>query len=170
MTQDDVWLQSVIDRSIEGAGPYLRMSFQMPQHSLSARQLITHLKGFVNIALATVTKAGEPRVAPIGAVFHRGRFCAPILTHAARAKHVKRNPAVSLTYYEGNDLAVIVHGTGRLAGVNDPEFGALEQLQQHGEGQSVRTWGPEDAAAFLIVEPGQLYTFARRPEEYPEDA
>jgi len=29
-------LQALLDRSIAGAGPFLRSSFQMPEHSLSA--------------------------------------------------------------------------------------------------------------------------------------
>jgi hypothetical protein len=28
-------LQALLDRSIEGAGPFLRSSFQMPEHSLA---------------------------------------------------------------------------------------------------------------------------------------
>jgi hypothetical protein len=93
-------LQDVIDRSIERAGRYMRESFQMPDHSLSAAQLTRHLTGKDwTIALATVTSKGEPRVAPIGAIFHEGRFHAPILKTAARVKHVRRDPAVSATLF-----------------------------------------------------------------------
>src|SRR5690348_8421490 len=101
-------LEEVLASSIERAGPYLRESFQMPEHSLSAAQLERHLQGKEwTIALATVTAKGEPRVGPIGSIFHDGRFNAPILRTAARVKHVMRNPAVSVSLYDGIDFAVI---------------------------------------------------------------
>ena len=75
--EDLAWLQSVIDHSIERAGPYLRSSFRMPTHSLSPGQLVSLLDGILEVALATVTARNEPRVSPIGALFWRGRFYIP---------------------------------------------------------------------------------------------
>ena len=62
-------LQELIDRSIAGAGPFLRNAFEMPERSLSAQQLVERLDGARTVALATTTARGEPRVAPIGALF-----------------------------------------------------------------------------------------------------
>ena len=62
-------LQTLLDDSIDRAGPFPRRSFEMPEHSLSAGQLAGHLQGSFTLALATVTARGEPRVAPIGALF-----------------------------------------------------------------------------------------------------
>ena len=70
-------LQTLLDRSIEGAGGFLRDSFGMPEHSLGAAELVRFLRGIRNVTLATVTRGGEPRVAPIGALFFRGRFHGP---------------------------------------------------------------------------------------------
>jgi hypothetical protein len=81
-------LQAVLDSSIEGAGPFLRSSFEMPEHSLSAEQLVVHLQGSLTVALATVTARGEPRVAPINALFVHGAFCVPSVAQAARARHL----------------------------------------------------------------------------------
>jgi hypothetical protein len=103
-------LQELLDRSVERAGDFLKSAFQMPDHSLSAGQLVRHLRGVCHVALATTTQRGEPRVAPIHALFYRGRFHVPTVATAARARHVAQRPAVSLTYYEGSDLAVIAHG------------------------------------------------------------
>ncbi len=162
-------LQSILDRSIEGAGPYLRASFQMPKHSLDAGQLISYLEPKDHtVALATVTKNGEPRVTPIGAVFHAGRFATPILLSAARVKHVRRNPAVSLSLYEGNDFAVIVHGTARVVLADDDEFTALEAHQREIGVGSVLHWGPRDAVAFLVIEPDVMFSFARDPKSFPD--
>ena len=106
-------LQRLLDDSIAQAGPFLRSSFEMPEHSLTATQLAAHLTGTVTVALATVTARAEPRVAPINAVFYRGAFHVPTVAEAARARHLARRPAASLTYYEGIDLAVIAHGRVR---------------------------------------------------------
>ena len=86
-------LQALIDRSIEGAGPFLRSSFQMPEHSLSAAQLAGHLQGSLTVALATTTVRGAPRVAPISALFVRAAFCVPSVAQAARARQLAQRPA-----------------------------------------------------------------------------
>lgn len=54
----------------------------------------------------------------------------PTIRGAARARHLARRPAVSLSYFEGETLAVIVHGQARA-----------------GEG------------IYLEVEPDVIYTF-----------
>jgi hypothetical protein len=49
-------------------------SILTPERTLSARQVLTHLRGIKHVALATVTAAGEPRVGPLDALVVRGRF------------------------------------------------------------------------------------------------
>jgi hypothetical protein len=101
-TADDLErLQSVLDRSVERASPFLRRSFEMPERSLSAADLAARLDGLLVVSLATVTAKGEPRVAPIDAVFLRGHFYVPTVAQAARARHLARRPGVSVTYHEG---------------------------------------------------------------------
>jgi hypothetical protein len=155
-------LQELLDASIERAGEFLRSSFQMPERSLSAAQLAGVLDGHPTVALATTTAKGEPRVAPIDALFYRGFFHVPTVAASARARHVSKRPAVSLTYYEGNDLAVIVHGRAVALGPDDPSFAELDALQrEHGESPS--EWGE---GIFLRVEADVLYTYASDPRRY----
>lgn len=158
-------LQRLLDQSIEQAGEFLRSSFQMPQHSLSARQLICYLQGIQTVALATVTAKGLPRVAPVGSLFFRGRFYIPTIATAARTRHVMKQPAISLTHFVGNDLAIIAHGRGSILSLEHEEFETLEALQRESSGQSVRTWGE---GVYLRMEADVVYTFARYPERYPE--
>jgi hypothetical protein len=158
-------LQTLLDHSIEQAGPFLRESFQMPTHSLSARQL-THLwQALQNIALATVTSKGEPRVTPIGALLFHGQWYIPTVAVALRTRHLLRRPSISFTYYQGDDLAIIVHGNAYILQPNHPDFSAVEAFQQEQTGTSVLRWGE---GVFLQVIPQMLYTFARYPERYPE--
>lgn len=84
---------------------------------------------------------------------------------ALRTKHVLRRPAMSFTLYQGDDLAVIVHGSARILRPDHPDFPPVEAFQQEQMGTSVLEWG---MGVFLQVSPQALYTFARYPERYAE--
>lgn len=158
-------LQALLDRSIERAGPFLRASFEMPEHSLSARQLAAHLQGALEVALATVTARGEPRVAPTEALFVHGEFHVPTVAEAARARHLARRPGASLTYYEGIDLAVIVHGAAESVGEDDPAFAELDALLVENGHVSVREWSGR--GIYLRIRPDVVHTYARHPDRIP---
>jgi Pyridoxamine 5'-phosphate oxidase len=158
-------LQSVLDESAQGASPFLRRSFEIPEHSLSAEQLAAHLQGSLTVALATVTARGEPRVAPINAVFYRGAFHIPTVAQAARARHLARRPGASLTYFEDTGLAVIVHGRATIIDVDAPAFAELDEIQVSSGNQSPLEW--EGDAIYLKIEPGTMFTYARAPRAHP---
>src|SRR5438876_4255445 len=101
-------LQALLDNSIERAGAFLRRSFQMPEHSLTAQELVDCWQDVQTIALATVTMRGEPRVSPIGSLLYRGVIYIPTDATAARTRHVMKRPALRLTLFRENDLAKIV--------------------------------------------------------------
>ena len=161
--EDLMRLQGLLDRGVEHAGSFLRSSFQMPEHSLSASQLSKHLHGPVAVALATVTSRGEPRVAPTIALFYKADFYVLTVATAARARHARERPAVSLTHYSNNDLAIIVHGQAELIPRDHPDFMALEGIQRDLTGSSVLDWGE---GIYLRVRAEAMYTYASRPEEY----
>jgi uncharacterized pyridoxamine 5'-phosphate oxidase family protein len=157
-------LQALLDRSVERAGAFLRSSFEMPEHSLSAEQVTRYLQDIQNVAFATTTAKGEPRVAPIGSLFYRGRFHIPTVATAARTRMVRARPAVSLTHFVGDDLAVIVHGSATVIPTDHPEFAMIEEMQRAARGSSVRDWGE---GVYLRVEAETFVTFARYPEQFP---
>jgi Pyridoxamine 5'-phosphate oxidase len=157
-------LQALLDRSVEGAGPFLRSSFQMPEHSLSAAQLVAHLQGSLTVALATTTAGGEPRVAPINALFAHAAFCVPSVAQAARTRHLLARPAASLTYFEGNDLAVIAHGHVTVIADGDPAFGELDALQVAAGKESPTGWSGD--AVYLRLAAETLFTYAREPQRF----
>jgi hypothetical protein len=162
--EDAARLEAVLRQSIARAGPFLRSSFEMPEHSLSARQLIAYLQGVQTVALATVTAKGEPRVAPIGAIFYRGTFYIPTTAEAARTRHIARRPAVSLTLFAGDGLAIIVHGRAVIVRPDNPDFAPIEEIQRESRGTSVREWGD---GVYLRIEADTCYTYARDPDHYP---
>jgi hypothetical protein len=163
-TGDDLErLQRLIDQSIERASPFFRRSFQMPEHSLAAAQLADHLQGSLTVALATVTARGEPRVAPIDALFVHGRFHVPTVAESVRARQLAKRPGASLTYFEGIDVAVIVHGEAEIVGEDQPGFKELDAIQISVGNQSPREWG--GTGVYLRIEANSLFTFARYPEK-----
>ncbi len=162
---DRAMLEHVLTRSQQQAGEFLRSSFEIPEKSLSATQLINRLQGMVTLVMATVTSDGRPRAAPVVAAFYRGAFCIPTVRTALRARHVQRNPQVSLSLYEGNDFAVIVHGVATFVEPGNDDFDRLVQLQIETGNGDVREWGDP---LFIRVEADRLYTFARYPDQFPE--
>lgn len=151
-------LDALLSHGIATAGPFLRSSFQMPQCSMSAAQVVAVLQRVVVVSFATVTAGGEPRIAPIGALFWRGRFYIPTTMEAARTRHVRKRPAVSLTWYDGTDRAIIVHGVAEPLGVEHADFATLDGLYQQFTAESVTTWG---TGAYLCVSARQFFTFDR---------
>jgi hypothetical protein len=133
---------------------------------LSAAQLATHLQGALTVALATVSASGEPRVAPIGALFVHATFYVPTVAQSARARHLERAPSVSLTYFEGVELAVILHGRAALIDATHPDFADLDATQVACGNQSVHEWSGD--GVYLEIEPATLYTYAHEPQRYPD--
>lgn len=163
---DDIQgLAELIQRSNESAGEFLRSAFEIPEKTLTAAQLVRKLQGTITVVLATVSSTGSPRTAPVLALFYRAAFCIPTVQTALRTRHVRRNPAVSLSLYEGNDFAVIAHGDATLVGPESSDFDELVGLQLEHNGGDVRDWGDP---LYIRVNAERLYTFARYPERFRE--
>jgi hypothetical protein len=158
-------LQQVLSQSIEHAGAFLRASFEMPSHSLSARQLVRYLAGLHTVAFATTTAKGEPRVAPTGALFYRGAFYIPTVASAVRTRQVRQRPGVSLTLYDRNQVAIILHGSAHVLTPDDPVFTHVEELHRQVSGTSVRAWGE---GVYLQVVAKAFYTYRRDPAQEVE--
>jgi len=150
-------LQRLLDDGIEQASGFLRSSFQMPERSLSAEQLVARLEGGLTVALATVTARGEPRVAPISAFFLHALFYVPTVAESARARHLASRPAASLTYFERTSLDVIAHGSVEIIPVEHSAFDELDETQVALGRQSPREWRGQ--AVYLQLEPSRLYTY-----------
>jgi hypothetical protein len=131
----------------------------MPEKSMDAARLREALSGVRTVSLATVTAKGEARVAPIQAIFHDDAFWIPTVAEAARTRHAATRPGVSVTYYEGTDLAVIAHGDAEVVGQGDERFAAADEALRAAGGDSPVGWS--GTPVYLRLAPGRLYTFAR---------
>jgi hypothetical protein len=162
------YLQNVIEKSIQRAGPFLQGAFHMPDHSFSAVQLANYFQGIFIGAFGTVSGLGEPRVAPVSFFLFRGHFYIPTVQTTIRARHVLKRPAVSLAHYDGIDLALIVHGKAQAVGEGHRDFHDLEDTHRaySPNHSSVRDWG---MGIFLKIEAQTIFSFARYPDLFPAE-
>jgi GNAT superfamily N-acetyltransferase len=162
-TQGDIErLQALLDKSVERAGAFLRRSFQMPEHSLTAEALVDCWRDVQTVALATVTMRGEPRVAPIGSLLYRGEIYLPTVATAARTRHVLKRPTVSLTLFRENELAIIVHGYAAIISPDDADFETLENLLYASTRTRAGEWGE---GVYLHIQAEAIYTYNRHPHQ-----
>ena len=160
-TQEDIErLQALLDSSIERAGAFLRRSFQMPHHSLTAQELVNCWQDVQTVALATVTTRGEPRIAPIGSLLYRGDIYIPTVATAARTRHIMKRPAVSLTLFRENELAIIVHGYATIISRDHADFEALENLLYAATHTKAGEWGE---GVYLHIQAEAIYTYNNHP-------
>ena len=159
--QEDIErLQALLDLSIERAGAFLRRSFQMPEHSLTAKELIECWQDVQNVALATVTTRGEPRIAPISSLLYRGEIYLPTVATAARTRHVMKRPAVSLTLFREDELAIIVHGKAAIISPDYEDFETLESILYASTHAKASEWGE---GVYLHIQAEAIYTYNRHP-------
>lgn len=118
-------LQRALDESDAGAGEHLRSIFR-PERRLRAEQVVEELRGVFVLHLATVTAAGEPRVAPIDGLFFRGKFWVGVPPGALRIAHVRARPQVSATYAKGEEVCVIAHGVAHTVPEGEPAHAEYE--------------------------------------------
>jgi hypothetical protein len=118
--EDLAALQRLLDESHVAAGRHLR-SIVDDAHRVTAPDLSALLMGVNILDVATVTAAGEPRVAPVDGIFYRGRWYFGSAPDSARFRHLGARPAVSACHTRGEELAVIAHGRAALIGLDDPE-------------------------------------------------
>jgi N-acetylglutamate synthase-like GNAT family acetyltransferase len=160
-TQEDIEsLQALLDHSIERAGAFLQRSFQMPEHSLTAQELIDCWQDMQTVALATVTIRGEPRIAPIGSLLCRSEIYLPTVATAARTRHVMKRPAVSLTFFRENELAIIVHGEAAIISPGHKDFETLENILYARTHTRAGEWGE---GVYPHIQAQAIYTYNGHP-------
>lgn len=151
-------LDEMLRASAERAGAHLRASFQLPEQMLPADGVLALYAGGPQTgALATVTARGHPRVAPVTTILHGTSFCIPTVRSAARCRHIRANPATSLTVY-GDGWAILAHGTSTLVGPQAPEFNGIDDRALATGLGSVSSWGE---GVYVRLAPESLIAWAR---------
>ncbi|MGH2500315.1 MAG: pyridoxamine 5'-phosphate oxidase family protein [Candidatus Limnocylindria bacterium] len=161
-------LQALIDRSMGGIRSHQMRDIFAAERALSARQICAYLQGVKHVACATVTAGGEPRVRPLDGLFYRGRFHVGTAGSALTIRHLRRRPAISLTHFAGDDVGVIVHGVATIMSSRHEDVGPIHQLATAVYESDPFGWG--DDVVFVRVEPSAMYTYAKHPERFAEEA
>ena len=146
----------MLDLSYDRAGTHLR-SIIMPERRLTVVQLAAWLTGMKIIALATVNSRGAPVIGPVDGIFYRGEFWFGTSPSALRIRHMFRNPAVSATHFEGERLAVTVHGTVHIEGVPAQLPGEFKDVCCELYGDGWLEWAV--GAVYCRIEPERMFTF-----------
>jgi hypothetical protein len=163
--EDLARLQDLLDASAAAAGPHLREVFA-DDLRLSAAETVALLEGMRVVALATVSAAGEPFVAPVDGILYRGRLHFGSSHDALRTRHLVTRPAVSAAWIDGERHAVVVHGRAEPVDLGDPAEAGLRAClagvygPRFGDG-----WIDQVAteAIYHRIEPRRMYA-SRLPE------
>lgn len=155
-------LQALLDRSHGGGAAHLG-SIVTGERRLSATQIANYLQGVKHVAFATVNRRGEPMVAPVDGWFIHGQFVVGTAAEAVRARHIRRNPAVSLAHVVGDDIGIWAHGRARTLSREDPLAQDYDRLSTAAYGSS--PYGLGDIAVFA-VEARVMFGYAPDPSKY----
>jgi uncharacterized pyridoxamine 5'-phosphate oxidase family protein len=159
-------LQRLLDAAAARANPHMS-SILTPDRRLTAGQIVTYLQGTRHVAFATVTAKGEPRVAPLDALFIHGRFTMSTGAEATRLRHLRANPACSAVHMVGDEVAVAVNGVVEWIGRDHPVHDEVRAIWKATYGSDIYDLG--DIAMFRIV-PASMWSFAAHPERFPDRA
>jgi hypothetical protein len=123
------------------------------------------MRGVRQVAVATVNSKGEPRVAPVDSVLFHGRFFISTDLRSFRARHLHKNPYMSLTYFEGADPVIIANGKAGFVNKNDPEFASIDSEWVKTYGQS--TLKLAESVTFIRLDMLTILAYAFHPERFP---
>ena len=142
-TEDEVVdLQRLLDASYAGATEHLR-GIVDDEHRLSASELVARLTGMRVLSLATTTAAGEPRISAVDGHFLHGTWSFSTSGQAAKARHVRARPAVSVAHVDGEALAVFSHGRAEEMAEDDADWAPTIAHWTAHYGASPLTFGPD---------------------------
>lgn len=102
-------LQDLLDRSHAGATSHLR-GIISDDRRLTAQDIVALLTGMKVISVATVTAQGHPRISAMDGHFLHGTWSFSTSGTAAKARHMRDRPDVSVAHVDNEELAVFSHG------------------------------------------------------------
>jgi general stress protein 26 len=135
-------LQALLDASHAAATGHLR-SIIHGDRRLTAADLVALLTGMKVLTVATVTARGEPRISAMDGHFLHGTWSFSTSGTAAKARHMRARPQVSVAHVDGEELAVFSHGRVEQVSEQDDDYDeTLEHWTRH-YGSSPFSWGED---------------------------
>jgi hypothetical protein len=154
--EDLAWLQLLLDRSLARASEHLR-SIVRPGRAVPAPDLVSRLSGMRTLALSTVSAAGRPRVSGVDGHLLRGRWTFTTSGSAVKAADLRRQPAVSAAYLEGDTFGVFTHGDAEFLDDSHPDRTWIEEHLTRHYGASPSTWGKD--IVYVRIDPRWMVGF-----------
>lgn len=154
-------LQRLMDASLGRSSDHLRSIVTPGERTLTASQLVRVLTGMCTLSAATVTARHEPRISGVDGHFLHARWVFTTSGTAAKARHLRARPAISVAHIRGDDLGVFVHGEAEFLTSANADFDAIEQHLVGHYGSSPSSWG--DEIVYIRVQPTWMIGYAFQP-------
>ena len=135
-------LQELMDRSLSASTEHLR-SIINRDRVLTAADLVALLTGMKVLSVATVTARGEPRISALDGHFLHASWTFSTSGTAAKARHLRDRPAVSVAHVDGEELAVFSHGRAERMRESDSDWDETLAHWTAYYGSSPLEWGDE---------------------------
>lgn len=151
-------LEDLLTRSIRGAGEHLRSIVTEGERTLNAAQTAAVLTGMRTLSVATVTRAGEPRISGEDGHFLHARWVFTTSGAAVKARHLRARPAISAAHVVGDDLGIFCHGRAEFLAPDHVDFPEIEEHLVAHYGSSPRSWAED--IAYVRVQPHWMVSYA----------
>ena len=103
-------LQVLLDTSLADSSSHLRSIIRPGESTLDAERVVRVCQGMCTLAIATVTRRGEPRISGADGHLLHGRWIVGTHRQAAKARHLAARPGISATFMRGEQLVIFTHG------------------------------------------------------------
>ena len=135
-------LQALLDASHGSATQHLRGIIN-DDRTLTAWDIVAVLTGMKVLSVATVTAGGEPRISALDGHFLHGTWSFSTDATAAKARHLRARPQVSVAHIDNEELAVFAHGRVEEMRDTDPDWASTIGHWTAHYGSSPLSWGAE---------------------------
>jgi hypothetical protein len=152
-------LQSLLDRSLRGAGEHLRSIITDGKRTPSAEVVCRELAGMSVLVVATCGADGRPRTSAVDGHFLHGRWVFTTSGDAVKCRDLRRNPAVSASYVDRERFALFTHGDAEFLEPGLPEFDLVDAHLTDHYGTSPSSWGPSIAYIRIVPRWSVAYAF-----------
>ena len=150
-------MQGLLDAAYARSTQHLRNIIK-DQRRLDADELVRVLTGMCTLNLATVTARGEPRISAVDGHFLHARWVFTTSGSAAKARQLRKRPAASISYVDGERIGVFSHGNVEFLTPEHPDFAEIEEHLTNHYGSSPSSWG--DYIVYCRLQPHWMVGYA----------
>lgn len=159
-------LQVLLDTSLAGSSNHLKSIIQPGESTLDAEQVVRVCQGMCTLAIATVTRRGEPRISGADGHLLHGRWIFGTHRQAAKARHLAARPGISATFMRGEQLGIFTHGhavpLNPEGTSSDPTWPAIrDYLVNHYDGDSDDPFWDENV--WYRIDPSWMVAYSTDP-------